>query len=211
MKRILTAAALLAVTVPTAQAQFVPPDWSGIPAKKTLQKANPIEDEARRTIELQREKERALQKQAEQAEANAQAAKRERQQRDQRSALEQAAAEAAQERARIAALPSNRLRTGYAAFAHVNWCHDVRDGYAYKYINDVELERAKTAVKAIVEQTTKEDTSINTDEIWQKALRIIAPYTNQRNAYGDQLEVCRDSLEMLFKLSPAQVYSVAKP
>jgi len=48
-----------------------------------------------------------------------------------------------------------RLLAGYAVFAPVAWCHDARDGYAYEYTNDVEIERAHAAIKAIVEQTRK--------------------------------------------------------
>jgi len=72
-------------------------------------------------------------------------------------------------------VPPTRLFNGYAAFAHVQWCYEVRDGYRRGYISDPELERARKAVKAIVAQTTKEDATINTDDIWAQALRRMAP------------------------------------
>ena len=61
------------------------------------------------------------------------------------------------------------LLDGYRFYAHVKWCHEVREGYAYKAINDVELERAEGAIKSIVDQATKSSASVNTDDVWQQA------------------------------------------
>ena len=76
------------------------------------------------------------------------------------AAKEQAAREAAEERARVAALPSTRLMNGYRFFAHVQWCRDVA---RHVYICDVEFQRAQTAIKAFEKQTKKEDATMNTD------------------------------------------------
>ena len=86
------------------------------------------------------------------------------------AAKEQAAREAAEERARVAALPSTRLMNGYRFFAHVQWCRDVA---RHVYIRDVEFQRAQTAIKAIEKQTKKEDATMNTDAVWQDALQSI--------------------------------------
>ena len=171
----------------------------------------PAREQAER--EKQREKQEAAERerQARVNQAQAEAAERERR-RQEYEARESARKQAAQERARIAALPSNRLMTGYAAFAYVSWCHEVRDGYLYKYINDADLDRAKIAVKAIVEQTTKEEPAINTDEVWQDAMNMIARRITPRHAnQNGQVEVCQDALQQLLQMSPTQVYSVAKP
>jgi hypothetical protein len=48
----------------------------------------------------------------------------------------EAAREAAEERARVAALPSTRLMNRYRFFAHVQWCRDVA---RHVYIRDVEF------------------------------------------------------------------------
>jgi hypothetical protein len=115
------------------------------------------------------------------------------------------------ERERIANLPFTRLLDGYRFFAHVKWCHDVRDGYAYKFINVVELERAEMAIKAIVAQSTKENASINTDDVWKQALASIAGHLRQRDTANGLDQVCQHSLQELFKISPTPVYSIAKP
>jgi hypothetical protein len=103
-----------------------------------------------------------------------------------------------------AAKPINRLYRGYQYYAHVKFCNEVREGHLVKYVNDVEMERAETAIKAVVEQTTKEDASIDTDDIWKKALKAVS------GRYAE-IEVCKASLIQLFKLSPQPVYQIAKP
>jgi hypothetical protein len=97
------------------------------------------------------------------------------------AAKEQAAREAAEERARVAALPSTRLMNGYRFFAHVQWCRDVA---RHVYIRDVEFQRAQTAIKAIEKQTKKEDATMNTDAVWQDALQSIQGYIAPRRQRG---------------------------
>jgi hypothetical protein len=122
------------------------------------------------------------------------------------------AREAAQERARFAALPSTRLLNGYRFFAHVRFCREARDGYASIYINDVEYERAEKVIKAIVEQTTKEDAAMNTDDVWEQALQSIAGHLQPYRATQDgQRQVCQHSLQQLFNMPPTPVYSIQKP
>jgi hypothetical protein len=108
------------------------------------------------------------------------------------------------EKARIAALPVNRVLNGYSYYADVKRCHDVRNGYLVQYINDPELERATVAVKAIVEKATAEDTTVDTDVQWQKAL-----------AYANTLPMdrtdCQYWLSQLFAMSPVPGYTTAKP
>ena len=36
-----------------------------------------------------------------------------------------------------------QLATAYAAYAHVKWCHDVREGDLYQAISDADLERRR--------------------------------------------------------------------
>ena len=125
------------------------------------------------------------------------------------AAKEQAAREAAEERARVAALPSTRLMNGYRFFAHVQWCRDVA---RHVYIRDVEFQRAQTAIKAIEKQTKKEDATMNTDAVWQDALQSIQGYIAPRRANEDgQDNACQNSLHQLFTMSPTPVYSIQKP
>lgn len=224
MKRIIIAATLLASILPTAHALDAQerayrrsfPDWEAREARNAVLREQAAEQKAAQEAQRAAYQEAAArQRQAWEKQAQAEAAERERRRQEdeaRESARKQAAQKAAQEQARLWAMPSTRLMTGYAAFAYVSWCQEVRDGYVYKYINDAELERAKIAVKAIVEQTTKEDPTINTDEVWRDAMNMIARRITPRHAnQNGQVEVCQDALQQLLQMSPTQVYSVAKP
>jgi hypothetical protein len=110
----------------------------------------------------------------------------------------------AKEEARIAALPINRLLTGYRLYNYVSICNQVREGYLVKYVNDIELERARQVVKGIADKATQDDPSINTDDVWAKAQKNpIAPQVNEN--------ICHTSLVQLINSSPKPVFSVAKP
>jgi hypothetical protein len=103
------------------------------------------------------------------------------------------------------------LLDGYRFYAHVKWCHEVREGYAYKAINDVELERAEGAIKSIVDQATKLSASVNTDDVWQQALASVKGYLRQPEYMNGLVEVCQNSMRELFKLSPTPAYAIQKP
>ncbi|HEY1475745.1 MAG TPA: hypothetical protein VGF53_16840 [Pseudolabrys sp.] len=120
-----------------------------------------------------------------------------------RKRQEQAAAEA-QEQARVANLPINRLFRGYQFYVHVKFCNEVREGYLVQYVNDAEMIRAEKAIKSIVEQATKDDTAINTDEVWKKALAAV-------QGKSASISLCQYSLGQLLNLSPAAVYTITKP
>jgi hypothetical protein len=139
-----------------------------------------------------------------QAEYEAQQAAQQEAERRAASERQIAAQEEAARQAAEAAKPINRLYRGYQYYAHIKFCNEVREGYLVKYVNDVELERAEIAIKAIVAQTTKEDAAIDTDDVWKKALKaVVGQYA--------EIEVCKASLIQLFKLSPQPVYQIAKP
>jgi hypothetical protein len=113
-------------------------------------------------------------------------------------------AETEREQAVIDALPVNRLRFDYAAFAYVRFCHESRQGYLVQYVNDVEMEKAHKAIKEIVAQATKEDPTINTDEVWRKAVASL------QGINLDQMG-CHNTLTQLLKRSPIPAYSTEKP
>ena len=110
--------------------------------------------------------------------------------------------EARAEAARQAALPRNRVIRAYAQYAEVAFCNEARAGYLVQYVNDYEFERAKVAIKAIVAAALKEDPSLNTDDLWNKA----------RNANLIAAEgYCRQALYELLQASPVTVYQINKP
>lgn len=112
--------------------------------------------------------------------------------------------ERAAEEAKVQALPVNRLLNGYMAFGYVRFCHESRDGYLVQYVNDIEMQKAERAVKAIVAQTTKEDASLNTDKVWQEAQSF-----NEGRHLNEG--TCREALIDLFRRSPVPLQSTAKP
>ena len=57
---------------------------------------------------------------------------------------------------------SNQLRTAYWRYLYVRACHNAREGYAVVWINDVELEKARAAVKRVEQKLTKDDPRIDT-------------------------------------------------
>jgi hypothetical protein len=92
--------------------------------------------------------------------------------------------------------PANRLLTGYKRYAFVKYCNEVRQGYALVYVNDIELARARTAVKAIEDDVVREDSSIVTDAVWKLA------NTQIKGEYVDQY-TCQLRLNELLQQSAA--------
>lgn len=192
--------------------------------RKRQQKEAKAAEQARQAA-AERERKRQAEEQAAERERQAQERERQRQAYEALSAEEKAALAAAAaarkaeqeavELAREAAfrkqMVTTRLLNGYRFYAHVKWCHDVRDGYLVQYVNDAELARARTAIKALVEQTTTEEMSIKTDDVWQQALNSIAGHLRQDNSVDGFIEACQHSLRELFKLSPVPVYTIPKP
>jgi len=80
-----------------------------------------------------------------------------------------AEAKAREEAAAEAKKPVNRLRLAYKRYAYVKLCNEVRQGYLVVYINDIELDRARTAVKAVENHAVDEDKSLDTDALWKAA------------------------------------------
>jgi hypothetical protein len=128
---------------------------------------------------------------------------------EEHTAAERAKAEAAKQAWNRTAV--GRVYNGYQHYAVVKYCHDVRDGYAVQYINEAEMSRAETAVRAIVNKAKAEDPTINTDQQWQSALkaagRFMIPDTG-----GDALQsICQYQKYELFGMSPVAVYPIEKP
>ncbi len=91
--------------------------------------------------------------------------------------------------------PGNRLLRGYKRYAYVKYCNEVRQGYVVVYVNDIELERAKTTVKAIEDDALREDGTLDTDATWKRAIREIGGLSVNR----DQ---CQFELNALLQQSP---------
>lgn len=89
-----------------------------------------------------------------------------------------------QEEARIeAAKPINKLKQAYFNYMVVKRCYEVRLGYQLVYINEIEMDRARVAVNAIETSASKEDSSINTNDAWESAVRAIRASTQHVEQY----------------------------
>jgi len=91
--------------------------------------------------------------------------------------------------------PLNRLLTGYRRYAYIKYCNEVRQGYVVVYINEVELDRARVAVKAIEDDALREDRSLDTNAIWNMALKELG------GKYVDRVP-CQMELNALLEQNP---------
>jgi len=85
-----------------------------------------------------------------------------------RQKLEQERQAAAAAQAIEMSKPINRLRTAYQEYLYIRSCYQVREGYLVVWINDVEMERARQAVTRLEKEILKEDSTLNTDEVWRE-------------------------------------------
>jgi TPR repeat protein len=92
----------------------------------------------------------------------------------------------------------NRLLTAYMQYVFVKHCYEVREGYVVVYINDVEFDRARNAIKAIETDALAKNGSLNTDAMWKKA---VTDLLNQKPFVGrDQ---CQVNLNALIATGPS--------
>jgi hypothetical protein len=106
-----------------------------------------------------------------------------------------AKADEAKEQPRIANLPVNRLLRGYQLYAHVKFCKVAREGYLVQYVTDAEMARAEKAIRSIATQATKDDTTINTDDVWKQAAKTL----HDKEA---SVSFCQQSLAQLLNRRP---------
>jgi hypothetical protein len=92
--------------------------------------------------------------------------------------------------------PVNRLLAGYKRYALVKFCNEVRQGYLMVYVNDIELARARTAVKVIEDDAVREDSNLDTDAIWRRA------NAEMKGRYAEQYQ-CQRGLNELLQQSAA--------
>jgi hypothetical protein len=88
--------------------------------------------------------------------------------------------------------PYWRLLSAYKGYIYVKYCNEVRQGYLSVYVNDVEFERARVAVKAIEKDALAEDNTMNTGTMWNDAILQV------KGSYADQYR-CQSSLNELLQ------------
>ena len=117
--------------------------------------------------------------------------------------MEEAAKRRAAEEADEAS-PHGQVRRAYAAYGLVRYCYQIREGYAVKYINDVELERAEAMIKAVVVKWKKEEPGMDTDLMWTQAMQ------RAQNKPIDA-QSCTHYYALLGELSPVPAIRIQKP
>jgi hypothetical protein len=184
-------------------------------------------EEAQKAAELANQ--RAIEKhqqdmeiKAQQAEQAKRLAEEDRKRADEEAALDSQRRQAEAEQARIAeegnarkraeaereaAKPENQLERAYYFYGLVQYCNKVRQGYLVTYINDEEMERARTMTKAVESKLVKQgftDTSLTTDGIWQKAM-------SQTGGQPINQWSCNGYYQQLSELSPVPSIPIQKP
>jgi hypothetical protein len=100
--------------------------------------------------------------------------------------------------------PVNQLFVAYKLYAHVQFCHQVRQGYMVVWINEVELERARQAAKAVEKVALSENPDLDTDTLWRKAKEAAKGF----RAWDWS---CRAVFSELLAMSPVSPYKSEKP
>lgn len=65
------------------------------------------------------------------------------------------------------------LYSAYRHYAYLKFCNEVRQGYAVVYVNDIELDRARTKIKNIEDDSLNFAKDISTVDLWKKAVESI--------------------------------------
>ena len=103
-------------------------------------------------------------------------------------------------------IAADMLLQAYGYFARVQFCRQLRDGYAVVYISEPEYERSHSAVKAVERYVLAQQPDLNTNAIWQEAvqrMRTSGFYANDTT--------CANTRIALYKMSPNSVYQYQKP
>jgi hypothetical protein len=100
--------------------------------------------------------------------------------------------------------PVNQLLMAYKLYSHVQFCNEVRQGYMVVWINEVELERARQATKAIEKVALAENPDLDTDALWRKAKEAAKGF----RAWDWS---CRAVFSELLAMSPVSPYKSEKP
>jgi hypothetical protein len=100
-------------------------------------------------------------------------------------------------------IAADTLLQAYVLFARVQFCRQLRDGYAVVYISEPEYERSRAAVKAVEKSILAQQPSLNTNAIWQQAVQEKGFYANDTS--------CANTRIALYKMSPTSVYQYQKP
>ena len=103
-------------------------------------------------------------------------------------------------------LAADKLLQAYGYFARVQFCYQVRQGYAAIYISEPEYQRSHDAVKAVEKSVLTEQPDLNSTDMWQQAVRQM----KNENWYAHNV-TCSNARIALYNMSPNPVYQYPKP
>jgi hypothetical protein len=95
------------------------------------------------------------------------------------------------------------LFSGYRHYAYLKFCNEIRQGYAMVYVNDIELDRARTKIKDIEDDSLAVAHDLDTNALWNKAVSSI------KGMHADP-GTCRATLQGLMMKYPTSHGSVIK-
>jgi hypothetical protein len=91
----------------------------------------------------------------------------------------------------------------YRSWIYVDVCNKARAGYAVVFVNDIELERARKAVKAIEAKLKTDDPDLNPTQVWNDASR--------KSQIRVSPEQCQRTLANLLNLNPLGAFQFQRP
>jgi hypothetical protein len=91
----------------------------------------------------------------------------------------------------------------YRSWIYVSLCNQVRAGYMLVYVNDVELERARAAVKAVEKKFQVDDPKLDIAQLWKAASEPTSMPVTQ-----DQ---CQRTLINLLHENPDGAFRIERP
>ena len=100
----------------------------------------------------------------------------------------------------------------YSLYSQLQLCYQVREGYLAKYINDVELERARTVTKAIEKEALAIDPTLeqDLDRMFADADKSArSRFSNIIKSH--RREYCRSALTSLLRESPVSPFQTHRP
>ena len=106
----------------------------------------------------------------------------------------------------------HELLGAYAAYSIVQLCHQAREGYAGVYINDVELERARSASKALEKAAIAKDPTLekDLDRMFVDADRYARKKFSELGATSLRYW-CQSALDELLHATAAGPYHTRRP
>jgi hypothetical protein len=107
--------------------------------------------------------------------------------------------------------PRALISTAYTQYSFIQLCRQVRQGYAIINFNDDELQRARTAAKAIEKAAIAEDPTINPDKEFAEADELARSTFSDGEDKERIGELCRSVLNALLSSSPVSPYQAHRP